>query len=170
MSTVATRPIDWLRIDFADLYARHLCRHSQFGINVSHLAALFGTWFGVYALVYFLAGQLLWVPVAMACAYLAVVAVSAPVRVCVATAAFLVLFVAAVIWIPELPLWVYVIMIPLFYKLQSWSHLIFRAATDMTDFNRRYPKGPVLFFILLVYEVPLVLNYLCFDRKRWRFP
>ena len=36
-------------VDFAELYARHLCRHSQFGINVIHLAALFGVWFGVFA-------------------------------------------------------------------------------------------------------------------------
>jgi hypothetical protein len=168
MSAIATRPRDWLRVDFADLYARHLCRHSQFGINVSHLAALFGTWFGVYALPYHLAGQLVWIPVALALAYLALVAISAPARVCLATAGFLVLFVAAVLWIPELPLWVYVLMIPVFYKLQSWSHLWFTAATDMTEFNQRYPKGPALFIILLVYEVPLVLNYLVFDRKRWR--
>jgi hypothetical protein len=167
MSAIATRPRDWLRVDFADLYARHLCRHSQFGINVAHLASLFGTWFGVYAFLYHLAGQLVWIPIGLALAYLGLVAISSPVRVCLATAGFLVLFVAAVVWIPELPLWVYVLMIPACYKVQSWSHLLFTTATDMTEFNLRYPKGPALFIILLVYEVPLVLNYLLFDRKRW---
>src|SRR5262249_54149427 len=32
MSTVTARPLSLARVDFADLYARHLCRHSQFGI------------------------------------------------------------------------------------------------------------------------------------------
>jgi hypothetical protein len=36
-------------VEFQELYARHLCRHSQFAINVAHLAALFATWFAVYA-------------------------------------------------------------------------------------------------------------------------
>ncbi len=167
MSTIATRPRDLLRVDFPDLYARHLCRHSQFGINVAHLAALYGTWFGVYAIPYHLAGQMIWIPIVLALAYLALVAISAPARVSAATTGFLALFVSSVIWVPELPIWVYVLMIPLFYKLQSWSHLFFRASADMTDFNKRYPKGSALFVILLVYEVPLVLNYLLFDRKRW---
>jgi hypothetical protein len=168
MSTMATRPRDLLRVDFADLYARHLCRHSQFGINVAHLAALFFTWFGVYALGYHLSGQMPWIPIALALAYLALVAISSPARICLATAAFLALFVAAVVWTPELPIWAYVLMIPVCYKLQSWSHLVFTASTDMTEYNTRYPKGPALFLILLVYEVPLVLNYLIFDWKRWK--
>jgi hypothetical protein len=167
MSTLATRPMNLLRVDFSDLYARHLCRHSQVGINVAHLAALFGTWFGVYAIAYHLAGQLVWIPIALAASYMALVALSAPIRVCIATAAFLAAFVIAVVWVPELPLWVYVLMVPVFYKLQSYSHLVFTAATDMTEFNRRYPKGPPLFFVLLVYEVPMVLNYLVIDWKMW---
>jgi hypothetical protein len=168
MSTAATGPIGLLRVDFADLYARHLCRHTQFGINVAHLAALFATWYGVYALIYYLTGQLVWLPIALASAYLAIVVVSAPARVCWAAAGFLVLFVAAVLWLPELPFWIYLLMIPVCYKLQSWSHLLFTAATDMTEFNQRYPKGLGLFIVLLVFEVPLVLNYLFFDRKSWR--
>jgi hypothetical protein len=37
----------------------------------------------------------------------------------------------------------------------------------MTEFNRKYSKGSVLFIILLFYEVPIVLNYLVFGRKDW---
>jgi hypothetical protein len=37
----------------------------------------------------------------------------------------------------------------------------------MTAFNRKYRKGPVLFVLLLFYELPLLLNYLLFDRKNW---
>jgi hypothetical protein len=156
-----------LHIDFEDLYARHLCRHSQLGVNLSHLVALVGTWFGIYAIPYHLAGQQIWIPSALAIGYLLLIAISAPMRICMATAGFLVLFVAAVLWLPELPIAVYALMVPICYKLQSWSHLLFTASADMAEFKKRYPKGPALFLILLVYEVPLVLNYLLFDRKRW---
>jgi hypothetical protein len=166
MSTIASRPLSLLHVDFPDLYARHLCRHSQFGINVVHLASLVGVWYGVYAALYWLV-RVEWLPVALAVAYLGVVALNAPARVCVATAAFLGLFVAAVLWLPELPLWAYLVMVPVFYKVQSWSHKLWTAEADMTEFNKRFPKGAVLFVVLLFYEVPLVLNYLCFDRKSW---
>ena len=43
MSTETTQPLSLLHVDFDDLYARHLGRHSQFGINVGHLAALTGS-------------------------------------------------------------------------------------------------------------------------------
>jgi hypothetical protein len=155
-----------VRVDFMDLYARHLCRHSQFGINVAHLAALFGVWLGVYGAIYWLI-HVEWLPVVLAACYLTLVAVNAPPRVCVATAVFLAVFVAAVLWLPELPVWAYLVMIPVFYKLQSWSHKVFTVERDMTEFNKRYPKGFVLFVVLLIYEVPLILNYLFFDRKQW---
>jgi hypothetical protein len=156
-----------LRVDFPGLYGRHLCRHSQFGINLVHLAALFGVWFGVYGLVYALA-RVEWLPVALAVGYLALVAVNAPVRVCVATAGFLALFLAALFLLPELPLWAYLVMIPVFYESQSLSHKVWTAESDMTEYNKRYPKGSVLFVVLLINEVPLVLNYLLFDPKSWR--
>jgi hypothetical protein len=154
------------RVDFGDLYLRHMCRHSQFGINVVHLLSLFGVWFGVYGIVYALV-HVEWVPIALAVSYLALVALNAPLRVCIATAVFLALFLAALFWLPELPIWVYALMIPVFYKVQSWSHKIYTVETDMTEFNKRYPKGFVLFGVLLINEVPIVLNYLCFDKKRW---
>jgi hypothetical protein len=166
-TTITSQPMSLLRVDFADLYARHLCRHSQFGINVNHLAALFGVWFGVYATIYRLSGEW-WPPVALAVAYWGLVALNAPVRVCVATALFLAVFLAAVLWLPELPIWVYLLMIPVFYKIQSWGHKVWTAATDMTEFNKRFPKGFVLFVVLLINEVPICLNYLLFDRSRDR--
>jgi hypothetical protein len=169
MSTVTSQPLSLLRIDFQELYARHLCRHSQFGINVAHLVALFATWFAVYALVFWLV-RTEWVLIALAAAYLAVLALQIPARVLVATGLFLALFLAMFYWLPELPdwmVWVYLAMIPVFYKLQAWSHKVWRAAADMTEFDKKYPKGFVLFVILLFFEVPLVLNYLLFDRKSW---
>jgi hypothetical protein len=166
MSTVSAQPMTLLRFDFAELYERHLCRHSQWGNNVAHLAALFGMWFGVYALVFYVTQSAL-VPVAMALAYLTLVAWNAPLRTVIATAVFLAIFLAAVVWIPPAPLWVYVVMIPIFYEIQVYSHKVFTTEKDMTEFNKKYPKGSVLFLILLIFEVPLVLNYLVFDRKSW---
>ncbi|MFO0798513.1 MAG: hypothetical protein U0804_13635 [Gemmataceae bacterium] len=169
MSTTAdpaAPPLSLARVDFADLYARHLCRHSQFGINLAHLAALFGVWFGVYGLLYRLLPEW-WVPGGLAALYLLAVVPNLPPRVTLALAAFLALFVAAVVFAPALPLWAYPLLVPVCYKLQAWSHKVFTTATDMTEFDRRYPKGQPLFWVLLFYEVPFLLNYLVFDRRRW---
>ncbi len=167
MSTLTTEPMTLWRVDFTGLYGRHLCRHSQFGINLTHLLALAGVWFGVYALLYH-ATQLVWLPWALAGAYLAVVALNAPLRVCLATAAFLGVFLAAVFWVPEMPWWLYLVMIPVFYELQALGHKVWTVAEDMTEYNKLFPKGPVLSVVLLFQEVPLTLNYLLFDCKRWR--
>jgi hypothetical protein len=176
MSTLTSQPMSLLRVDFQELYVRHLCRHSQFGINVAHLVALFGTWFGVYGIVYWqvravwpaLAHLAEWVAVVMAGCYLAALALTGtPPRVLAVTVVFLALFLAALFWLPELPVWVYLVMIPVFYELQSLSHKVFTASRDMTEFNRKYSKGRLLFVLLLFYEVPIVLNYLVFGRKDW---
>ncbi len=176
MSIEATRPLSLLHVDFNDLYARHLGRHSQFGINVAHLGALYGLWFGVYAVIYE-AVLLLDLPaawlivVALALAYLALVVINAPARVSLATAVFLAFFVASVLALPRLPSWsilAFGLLVPVFYKLQSWSHKIWTVAADMTEFNKRFPPGRTLSSILLIYEVPICLNYLMFRRQDWR--
>jgi hypothetical protein len=166
MSTVTSRPLSLWRVDFPDLYARHLCRHSQFGINVAHLAALFGIWYAVYGVVYWLV-RTEWVLVALAAIYLAALVPNVPARVLAATGLFTALLLAAVLGLPQPPVWVYLVLIPVCYKLQAWSHKLFNVERDMTEFNRKYPKGLVLFVVLLVLEVPLVLNYLIFDWKNW---
>jgi hypothetical protein len=176
MSTETIQPLSLLRVDFPDLYARHLGRHSQFGINVAHLVALYGIWFGIYAVLDQAVLHLdpaLSRPVvlAMAVAYFAAVAVNAPLRVSLATAVFLAFFVASVLALPRLPIWSilgFVAMVPVFYKVQAWSHKIWTVAADMTEFNKRFPPGRTLAFILLIYEVPICLNYLIFCRKDWR--
>jgi hypothetical protein len=167
MSTTATRPLSLWRIDFAGLYARHMCRHSQFGINAAHLAALFGVWYAVYAALWCLLPSP-WLPVALASAYLAAVAPNLPPRVIAATAAFLAVFVASLLLLPELPAWAalpFLASVPVFYKLQAWSHKVWTVERDMTEFDRIYPKGPALFVVLLFYEVPLALNRVVFDRE-----
>jgi hypothetical protein len=176
MSAGTTQPLSLLHVDFDALYTRHLGRHSQLGINVNHLLALFAIWFGVYATL----GQgarLLgvpspWaVPVGLAAAYLAVISMHSPLRVILATAAFLALFVASVLALPPVPAWavpMFLLSIPLGYKFQAFGHKVWTAAADMTEFNRRIPPGRDLNIILLFYEVPICLNYLVFRRKDWR--
>src|SRR5262249_37874993 len=39
---------------------------------------------------------------------------------------------------------------------------------DMSEFNKRFPPGPTLNSILMMYEVPTCLYYLVFRRKDWR--
>jgi hypothetical protein len=176
MSTQTTHPLSLSHVDFHDLFARHLGRHSQFGINVGHLVALYGLWFGAYAALY-QAVLILGVPsgwliiVALAATYLAIVAINAPFPVDLATAAFLAAFVASVLALPRLPAWTilaFLLMVPVFYKVQSWNHKIWTAAADMTEFNRRFPPGRALNTILLVYEVPICVYYLVFRRQDWR--
>jgi hypothetical protein len=166
MSTLTTRPMSLVKIEFDELYARHLCRHSQYGINVAHLLSLLGTWFGVYGAVYWLTGSA-WVPIGLAACYLVAIAAHVPVRALLASTAFMAGLVALVLGLPLLPIWAYLLLIPVFYKLQSLSHRVFTVERDMTEFNKKYQKGFLLFAVLLVYEIPILLNYLCFDRKNW---
>jgi hypothetical protein len=164
MTTLTTRPLRLLVVEFNELYARHLCRHSQSGVNVVHLIALFATWYAIYGLLYWLA-DVEWVLAVPAFVYLAVIAPNLPLRVFVATALFLALIVAAVCLLPA-PWWAYLIVIPVAYELQALSHKVYTVETDMTEFNKKYAKGSVLFVVLLIYEVPIVLNFLLFASRR----
>ena len=159
MTALTNRPMNLFFVEFNELYARHLCRHSQTGINVVHLLALLGIWYSVYGLLYWLVGDE-WVLAIPALAYLGAVAINAPIRVTIATALFLGAIVAAAILAPQPPFWVLLIAIPVLYKVQSWSHRFYTFEMDMTEFNKKYTKGYVLFVVLLIYEVPIVFNLL----------
>jgi hypothetical protein len=151
-------------IEFGELYERHLCRHSQLGINVAHLAALLGIWYAIYAAAYAATGMPI-VPAVMAVLYFVVLAPFTPIRVLAATAVLLVLLVASVVCLPTLPAWMawaYLLLVPVFARFQSWTHKVWTVERDMTEFNKKYPKGFVLSVILLFYEVPILLNYLVF--------
>jgi phosphatidylglycerophosphate synthase len=176
MSTQTAQPLRLLHFSFDGLYARHLGRHSQFGININHIAALYGMWFGVYAAIT-QAARLLempawWlIPIFLAGSYLAVIAINAPMHVTLATSVYLAVFVASVIALPRLPTWSilgFVAMVPIFYKIQAWGHKVWNVAADMTEFNRIFPPGGTLTIILLMYEVPICVNYLVFHREDWR--
>jgi hypothetical protein len=153
-------------IEFQELYARHLCRHSQFGNNVVHVLCLMGVYFGLYGLAYRLLPSP-WVCVAVAVPYLLLLAVNVPIHVWCATVLFLAGFIAGVLNLPQLPVWCYPIFVAVFYKLQSWSHKAFTKASDMTEFDKKYPKGFAMFCLLSIYELPVLLCYLFFGRKDW---
>jgi hypothetical protein len=176
MSTETAQPLSLLHVDFEGLYTRHLGRHSQFGINVNHLCALFLLWFGIYAFLtqaarHFGVPSPWSVPVGLAVAYLVLISLHSPLRVVFATAAFLALFLGCVLLLPTLPGWVaplFLLLVPIGYKIQARGHKIWTIAADMSDFNRRFPPGRNLNLILLFYEVPICLNYLAFQPKDWR--
>jgi hypothetical protein len=163
--TLSSKPMRLLVVEFDELYARHLRRHSQFGINVAHLLALFGVWYAVYGLLYWTIG-INWSLTIPAALYLAALAPNVPLRVLAATTVYLALIAAAVLLVPQPPFWVFLILIPVCYKLQSWSHKFYTISLDMTEFNKKYRKGSALFVVLLLYEVPILLRYLFFPPSR----
>jgi hypothetical protein len=148
------------------LYERHLCRHSQYGLNVVHLATVVGCYLGLFALAYWLVPSP-WFVLAIPLPYFAVLAFNVPLRVLLASVVFVAAFLAMFFELPPLPLWLAIALIPVCHVLQNWSHRVWTRERDMTAFRQKYPKGPVLFVLLLFYELPLLLNYLVFDRKNW---
>jgi hypothetical protein len=176
MSAGTTQRLSLLGFDFDAIYTRHLGRHSQFGINIAHLVALWGIWFGIYAAIdqgtRLLGLRNSWpVPVAMALAYLATICINAPPSVIAATAGFLALLVTSVLALPTLPGWsivAFLALIPVSYKVQAWSHRMWTKAADMSEFNKIFPPGRDLNIVLLFFEVPICLKYLLFCPKDWR--
>jgi hypothetical protein len=153
-------------IDFQELYERHLRRHSQFGNNVAHVLCLIGVYFGLYGLAYSLIPSR-WILVLIAVPYLMLLLLNVPFHVWCLTALFLAGCFAGLAAVPPLPVWCYPIFTLVFYKLQSWSHKAFTKSRDMTEFEKKYPKGLSLFCLLSIYELPVLLNYLVFGRKDW---
>ena len=161
-----------LRVSFRELYERHSCRHSQYGINVIHIAAVFGIYLAlagiVAGIVHFFGGSS-WLLLSIILLHLAIVALNVPVRVLAGCLLFMALFFTGVLYLPTKWEWmcVYVLAIPLLYKIQAWSHKVYNIARDMTEFNKKYKKGFLLFMLLSVYELPLLLNYLIYDKNNW---
>lgn len=170
ISGLSDRPMSLFRVEFWELYARHLCRHSQLGINVAHLTGVYGIWLAIYGILYWLLSFVdaaPWGLVAVAGSYLALIAPNVPLRIFVAMTLFMVLLLVPFFALPVLPVWAYAVTIPIWYQLQLWSHKLWNVSRDMTEFNLKYPKGRVLFFVLLMYDGPIMLNYLLFDRQSW---
>lgn len=152
------------KIHFAELYERHLCRHSQFGINVVHIAMVIGIYFAMAGILRWIVGSD-WLLLCLIVPHLILIAFNVPVRVFAGCVLLMAIFFASFVLIPKIPLWIDILAIPVLYKFQAWSHLIYNASCDMTAFNIKYRKGFVLFVLLSLYEIPLLLNYLLLDQN-----
>jgi hypothetical protein len=150
-----------LRPNFSELYERHLCRHSQFGINVQHLVGVTITYLCLCGLVRAVAGET-WPLAVCSLVYLIIIVSNTPLRIALVTVAFVVLL--SLIFLTLLPLawWIYVAVILVAYKVQAWTHRYWDVAYDMTEFDKKYRKGFCLFVLLSIYELPILLAYLLF--------
>ncbi len=163
-----------LSINFEQLYRRHLCRHGHFGINVLHLIAVAGIYVPIFALCdrllqLFEVGNRLPVLFVLTAPWFATVAANVPLRVSVLTAVFVAVLLAIFWALPPLPLWVWILLILAMHRFQQFSHRLYHMDRDMSEFETTYPKGFRRFVLLLVYELPILLNYLFFGRPDWVF-
>ncbi|MEO0537849.1 MAG: hypothetical protein AAF215_28810 [Cyanobacteria bacterium P01_A01_bin.123] len=163
MITLSERPMNLFKIEFEELYQRHLCRHSQFGVNVIHCMTLFGIWYAFAGILYWLL-PISWLFILGSACFI-LVAFNLPPQLSLATF-LLAMGLCGVIYYAPLPWeWGYVILVLLFNQLQTESHRIYSHERDVAEFRRKYPPGALLYSILMLYELPLVLNYLFFCRQ-----
>jgi hypothetical protein len=155
-----------LHIDFQELYRRHLCRHSQFGINVLHLIGVAGIYVALYAIAFALPGSVWIIGIGLG-TYFGLLAFNIPLRLLLANICFIALLLALYLALPQMSVWVYVITIFVWHRFQIWNHKIYGKHHDMDEFEGKYQKGPQLFALLSIYELPILLNYLVFDRRSW---
>jgi hypothetical protein len=152
-----------LDANFNELCQRHLCRHSQLGINLQHLAGVTVTYWCLYGLLHAATGSV-WRLVACTVLYLAVIGMNVAARVAGATTLFVGLLLAGFMAVPTVPWWAYVVVILAAYQIQVFTHRYWDHAFDMTEFDKKYKKGWRLFILLSVYELPILLNYLLSTR------
>src|SRR5262249_30897196 len=131
--TPAPRLSLW-KVNFQELYERHLCRHSQYGLNVAHLATVVGCYLGLFAVAQWLVDSP-WVLLAIPVPYFLVLAFNVPLRVLLASLVFVAAFFALFFALPPLPLWLAVLLVPVCHILQNWSHRIWTRERDMTQFK-----------------------------------
>jgi hypothetical protein len=162
-----------LKVNFDELYRRHLCRHSQFGINVLHLIAVVGIYFALFGIAFALPAAS-WIVGGVLTVYFLLLAANIPFRVWIATVLAIGLILSAFLTfstflaIPRTYVWIYVVMIVAWHRFQIWNHRVYDRSHAMDAFTDKYRKGFLLFVLLAVYELPILLNYLVFDRRNWR--
>lgn len=153
-----------LRVNFDELYRRHLCRHSQFGINMLHLIAVAGIYIGLYGIAFALPGSQ-WIIGSCLAIYFVVLALNVPPRLLFVNAVTIAVLLGVFLLLPSVPAWVHMILIVVWHRFQNWNHRVYDRATDMSEFAEKYRKGWALFVLLSIYELPILLNYLVFDRR-----
>lgn len=161
--------------NFAELYSRHLCRHGEFGINVLHLIAVYGIYLSVYSLVsaamHFCVPSLNWlvrssVLMVLSGPYLILMLRNLPRTLMLAVLLTVMTLCTAAALLLFPPWWCHLLLIPVWHRVQLWSHRVYRREEDMSRFAEKYPKGMRLFLLLSVYELPiLLLFFLKFGQK-----
>lgn len=156
--------MSFVRVDFQELYHRHLCRHSQFGINVLHLVAVVGIYLALYGIVFSAPGAT-WIVAVGLVSYTLLLMPNLPFRLWLVNVLGVLLLLAMFLLLPKFPWWVYVLLIVAWHRFQIWNHRIYDKQHDMSEFADKYKKGPALALLLSIYELPILLNYLLFDRR-----
>lgn len=152
-----------LIVDFPELYRRHLCRHSQFGINVLHLLSVAGIYVALFGIAFALPGSA-WIVGGVLGVYFLLLARNLPLPVLAANLLFVGLLWSIYVALPPVSVWVYLALIVFWHRFQVWNHKLYDKHDDMSAFDAKYKKGPALFVLLAIYELPILLNYLAFDR------
>jgi hypothetical protein len=156
-------------VNFQELYRRHLCRHSQFGLNVWHLIAVVGIYYSLYGIAFALPGAP-WIVGSVLTAYFVILAVNVPWRVLLLDGAVVGALLAVTLAVPQIPVWIHLILLVIWHRFQVWQHRIYDKSVDMREFNDKYRKGPALFVLLAVYELPILLNFIAFDSRSQTSP
>lgn len=172
-----------LNVNFEELYQRHLCRHSQFGLNVGHLGSVFAVYFGLCAIVWEISHRLFgyehpeFIIIGLVTPYMLVLLFNVPIKVWISTLAMVAIIVSSAVFLCPLisfpgaaanfTIAIYIVLILAAHRYQNWAHQFYHKEKDMTEFNQKYKKGFVLFVLLAVYELPILLNYLVWNRSDW---
>ena len=168
--------LNLLQVDFEELYQRHLCRHSQLGINILHLIAVLGIYFSIYSVVAtaihgllpLLSGeQRLLLLTFLSVPYLTVLIFNVPISDFLTTLTCILFVVVCAVTLPMVPVWVHLPAIVMWHRFQLWSHKKYTLQKDISRFEARYRKGKMLFTLLAVYELPILLHYLVRGRRDW---
>lgn len=156
-----------LHANFAELYRRHLCRHSEFMINVLHVMSVAGIYFAIFAILMMIPVAGPWLVGALVGAYFLTIAKNIPLKVLIVDILFIAALVAAAWALAKVAPWwvvfIHILSIKFWHWFQNWNHKVYTLERDMNEFAEKYPKGFPLFFLLSVYELPILINYLVFD-------
>ena len=168
--------LNLLQVDFEELYQRHLCRHSQLGINILHLIAVLGIYFSIYSVVAtaihgllpLLSGeQRLLLLTFLSVPYLTVLIFNVPISDFLTTLTCILFVVVCAVTLPMVPVWVHLPAIVMWHRFQLWSHKKYTHEKEISRFEARYRKWKRLFTLLAVYELPILLHYLVRGRRDW---
>ncbi|HAD60129.1 MAG TPA: hypothetical protein DCG12_12865 [Planctomycetaceae bacterium] len=160
------------RIDFQEVYERHLCRHGHFGINVLHLIVVLVIYIAIFGLVGAVVDRIapdnrVLILLGLTLPWFILVLMNCPLRVSCATAVIVLMLLGLYAVLPRVPVWVWPVLIFAMHHFQQYSHRIYPMRRNMDRYAEKYRKGPLLFVLLLVYELPILLNYLLFGRPDW---